>query len=49
MIKILIRDLSRACAIIFYIGIAGMIVILPWLLYGFYNLGEWVGILFNTH
>jgi len=49
MIKILIRNFSRACAIIWYTGIAIMIVLLPWLLYGFYTLGEWVGILANTH
>ena len=49
MIKILIREFSRACAIIWYAGIASMIVLLPWLLYGFYTLGEWVGILANTH
>jgi len=49
MIKILIRNFSRACAIIWYAGIAIMIVLLPWLLYGCYRLGEWIGILVNAH
>lgn len=49
MRKIPIREFSRTCAIIFYAGIASMVVLVPWLLYGFYRLGEWIGILVNTH
>lgn len=49
MRKILIREFSRACAIIWYAGIASMVVLLPWLLYIFYKLGEWIGIFVNTH
>jgi len=49
MRKILTREFSRTHAIILYAGIAIMIVLTPWLLYGCYRLGEWVGILVNTH
>ena len=49
MRKMLTRELSRTHAIILYASIAIMIVLLPWLLYGFYTLGEWIGILANTH
>lgn len=49
MRKIHTRKFSKACSIICYAGIAIMIVLTPWLLYGCYRLGEWVGILVNAH